>query len=84
MNHRLLKLIRSFYEFEYFAIYFGLFFGLFPQNVFYLHHGNETDKKLVDKNGELVKEINYISNEMTNNSEIAGELKEEASVFTSL
>ena len=34
--------------------------------------------------GELVKEINYISNEMTNNSEIAGELKEEASVFTSL
>lgn len=34
--------------------------------------------------GELVKEINYISNEMTSNSEVAGELKEEAAIFSSL
>ena len=40
-----------------------------PQNVFYLHHGNETDKKLVDKNGELVKEIQSgytIKNDLNN------------------
>lgn len=34
--------------------------------------------------GELVKEINYISNEMESNSEVAGELKEEAAVFSNL
>ena len=34
--------------------------------------------------GELVKEIGYISQEMESNSEIAGELKEEAAVFVKL
>lgn len=40
-----------------------------PNNIFYLHHGNETDKKLVDKNGELVKEIQSgytIKNDLNN------------------
>ena len=34
--------------------------------------------------GELVKDINDISHEMESNSEVAGELKEEASVFSNL
>ena len=34
--------------------------------------------------GELVKEINYISTEMVSNSEVAKELKDEASIFVKL
>ena len=34
--------------------------------------------------GELVKEINYISSEMESNSEVASELKNEASIFVNL